>query len=116
MVSPRMLSGGRIVMKKVEDYMRHAAECRQMAKRARTPDEHEMHMANTWEALAADREAHLARQPPVWQSISGVLCGNGGHRGGSGVSRLAVACPLPAVGALEFLWGYGEVHNAGFGR
>jgi hypothetical protein len=54
-------------MKKVEDYRHHAAECRQMANRSRTPHERDMltTMAKTWESLAADREAHIARQKRI---------------------------------------------------
>jgi hypothetical protein len=51
-------------MKKVEDYRQHAVECRQMANRSRSPEERAMlsNMADTWQSLASDREAQLARQ------------------------------------------------------
>jgi hypothetical protein len=51
-------------MKKVENYRVHAADCRSMADRARSPEEKAMllNMAATWESLAVDREAHIARQ------------------------------------------------------
>ena len=51
-------------MKKVEDYRQYADECRTMANRSRSPVEREMllNMARTWGSLAADREAHIARQ------------------------------------------------------
>jgi hypothetical protein len=51
-------------MKKVEDYRVHAADCRSMANRARSDDEKAMlmNMAATWESLAVNREAHIARQ------------------------------------------------------
>jgi hypothetical protein len=51
-------------MKKVEEYRRHAEDCRQMAKRFTSPHERGtlLSMARTWESLAADREADIKRQ------------------------------------------------------
>jgi hypothetical protein len=51
-------------MKKVEDYRQHANECRLMANRSHSPEEQDMliNMANTWDSLANDREAHISRQ------------------------------------------------------
>jgi hypothetical protein len=51
-------------VKKVEDYRAHANECRLMADRARSPEEKAMlmNMATTWDSLATDRAAHIARQ------------------------------------------------------
>jgi hypothetical protein len=51
-------------MKKVEDYRRHADECRAMIKQARSPEERAMlvTMAETWEALAVSRQAQIDRQ------------------------------------------------------
>jgi hypothetical protein len=51
-------------MKKVEEYHQHASECRELAKRSRSPEERQMllRMAATWESLAADRDAQIARQ------------------------------------------------------
>jgi hypothetical protein len=51
-------------MKKVEEYRAHAEECRLMAARARTPREKDMliNMAATWESVAVDRQARIARQ------------------------------------------------------
>ena len=48
-------------MRTVEGYRQHAAECRQLAARARTPEEREMilKMVETWEELAVDREKML---------------------------------------------------------
>ena len=45
-------------MKTIEDYRQHANECRQLASRARTPEERDMilNMAATWEELARSRE------------------------------------------------------------
>lgn len=51
-------------MKKAEEYHQHAIECRALATRSRSPEERQMllNMAATWESLAADREAQIARQ------------------------------------------------------
>jgi hypothetical protein len=51
-------------MKKIEDYHAHAAECRSMADRARSPEDKAMlmNMAATWESLAVDRHRNIARQ------------------------------------------------------
>jgi hypothetical protein len=51
-------------MKKVEDYRRHAAECRTMANRTRRPEDKGMlmNMAAAWESLAVNRETEIARQ------------------------------------------------------
>jgi hypothetical protein len=51
-------------MKKIEDYRRHAEECRLMANRARLPVEKAMllNMANTWDSLAVDRQTRNDRQ------------------------------------------------------
>jgi hypothetical protein len=54
-------------MKKAVHYRTHADECRMMARRA-TSAEHRvmlLSMASTWESLALDREAHLARQDRI---------------------------------------------------
>ena len=51
-------------MRKVEDYQRHAEECRLMLRQA-TTDEHKQmlqRMIDTWESLARDRTAQLERQ------------------------------------------------------
>ena len=51
-------------MRKIEDYRKHAEECRLMLARSRTEDERQMllNMAATWESLARDREDQMARQ------------------------------------------------------
>jgi hypothetical protein len=51
-------------MKKVEDYRGHASECRAMANRSRSAEEKAMLtvMADTWDSLAKEREAHIIRQ------------------------------------------------------
>jgi hypothetical protein len=60
-------------MKKVEEYRAHAEECRSMAGRARTPREKDMliNMAATWESVAVDREARIARQKRMAEIESG---------------------------------------------
>lgn len=51
-------------MRTIEEYRRHAEECRQLASRARSADEKEMiqKMVETWEELAATREHMLRRR------------------------------------------------------
>jgi hypothetical protein len=54
-------------MNKIEDYHAHAAECRSMANRARSPEDKAMliNMAATWESLAVDRHGNIARQARI---------------------------------------------------
>jgi hypothetical protein len=54
-------------MKKIEDYRVHAAECRCMANRARSPEDKAMlmNMAATWESLAVDPQRNIARQARI---------------------------------------------------
>jgi hypothetical protein len=54
-------------MQKIEDYRSHADECRTMARRARLPGEREMplNMAHTWDTLATNRAAQIARQERI---------------------------------------------------
>jgi hypothetical protein len=54
-------------MEKLHEYRRHAAECRELAARARTPDEKRMLMevAESWETLATNRERQLRRQSNI---------------------------------------------------
>ena len=56
-------------MRKIEDYRKHAEECRLMLARSRTEDERQMllNMAATWESLAKDREDQIARQQRLKQ-------------------------------------------------
>jgi len=56
-------------MRKIEDYRKHAEECRLMLARSRTEDERQMllNMAATWESLARDREEQIARQQRIKQ-------------------------------------------------
>jgi hypothetical protein len=62
-------------MKKVEDYRQHAQECRLLGRRARSPDERAMlmNMADTWESLAADRVAQIARQQRLAEPARGSI-------------------------------------------
>ena len=48
-------------MKTIEEYLRHAHECRTLASRARSPEEREtiLNMAATWEGLAKWHEKML---------------------------------------------------------
>jgi hypothetical protein len=50
-------------VRKVEDFLQHAAECRQMATAAASQEHREMllQMAQTWESLARDRRDLIAR-------------------------------------------------------
>lgn len=54
-------------MRKIEDYLRHAADCRQMANNAANDEHRQMllHMVETWEGLAKDRSEQLARQQRI---------------------------------------------------
>jgi hypothetical protein len=51
-------------VRKIEDYLKHAAACRQMANNATNADHRQMllQMVETWEGLAKDRSEQLARQ------------------------------------------------------
>lgn len=54
-------------MRKIEDYLKHAADCRQMANNAANDEHRQMllHMVETWEGLAKDRSEQLARQQRI---------------------------------------------------
>jgi hypothetical protein len=71
-------------MKKVEEYRRHAEECREMADRATKPDHRKMllNMAKTWEQLAEARQAHTARQRRLaeLEALPGVVLRPKTHR------------------------------------
>jgi hypothetical protein len=65
-------------MRKVDDYRRHADECRAMARNA-TNDEHRqglLNMAETWDRLAADRIAQMERQKRI-DALDGLTEGSG---------------------------------------
>jgi hypothetical protein len=53
-------------MKKAEEYRAHATECRQLATKGdAAAREQLLKMADTWESLAIDREADIARQERI---------------------------------------------------
>ena len=56
-------------MRKIEDYLKHAAECQQMANNAASEDHRKMllQMAETWEGLARDRLEQITRQQRLSQ-------------------------------------------------
>ena len=48
-------------MRKIQDYKKHAEECRQLARKT-APGEHRdqlLNMAQTWEALATERDREI---------------------------------------------------------
>jgi hypothetical protein len=59
-------------MKTMQEYLRHATECDDLARTARTQDEREMivHMAETWRMLAAQREKLLLMRETTADSKS----------------------------------------------
>jgi hypothetical protein len=60
------LTRGVIQMQKVEDYLQHAAECREMARTAsRTRRQQLEQMADTWEQLAAARKRQVERRDEI---------------------------------------------------
>jgi len=54
-------------MKTVAEYRRHADECRELARRARSPEEREMilQIAQTWDKLAKARERKITKERPL---------------------------------------------------
>ena len=53
-------------MRKVSEYREHAAECRELANKARSPQrEMLLNMATTWDGLAEDRDKQIARQKRI---------------------------------------------------
>jgi hypothetical protein len=54
-------------MRKLSEYLSHVEECRELARRTRTPQDHEMllKMAATWESLAKERETQLKKKASV---------------------------------------------------
>jgi hypothetical protein len=57
-------------MQKVEDYRKHADECRAMAPRS--PEERDMllNMARTWDDLASHRAAQITRHQRMKDAVS----------------------------------------------
>jgi hypothetical protein len=54
---------GSIFMKKMHEYLQHAAECREMARIALPEHRQQLEqMATTWEQLAAARKRQLEKQ------------------------------------------------------
>jgi chromosome segregation ATPase len=51
-------------VRKASEYREHAQQCRVLANRTSNSEHRAMlsRMAETWEALARDREAHIKRQ------------------------------------------------------
>lgn len=62
-------------MRKVEDYKRHADECRLLAAGATNDDTRRqlLDMVETWESLARDRAAQIDRKKRIaaWETGSG---------------------------------------------
>jgi hypothetical protein len=54
-------------MRKVEEYKKHAEECRQLAAAASNDENRRqlLEMAETWESLARDRHEQLQRQKRI---------------------------------------------------
>jgi hypothetical protein len=54
-------------MTKFEDYKKHAADCRAMARNTTNEEQRQglLKMAQTWEGLASDRAAQMARQKRI---------------------------------------------------
>ena len=54
------------VVRKASEYRQHAAECRELANKARSPQrEMLLNMATTWQGLAEDRDKQIARQKRI---------------------------------------------------
>ena len=54
-------------MRKVEEYKRHADECRHLATKSSNEETRTqlLQMADTWDGLARDREEQIARQERI---------------------------------------------------
>ena len=54
-------------MRKIEEYKQHANECRQLATASSNEESRRqlLGMAETWENLARDRDAQIARQKRI---------------------------------------------------
>ena len=54
-------------MRKVEEYRKHAEECRQLSAASSNDESRRqlLDMAETWESLAKDREEQIARQKRI---------------------------------------------------
>ena len=60
-------------MKKTEDYLKHAQECRGLAKQIESGQQRDqlLKMAETWEVLAAERERLQRHTPEAAAPLSG---------------------------------------------
>jgi len=77
-------------VKKASEYRHHALECRALARNAKA-DEHRaqlLKMAETWEALASERERVLKQRALAEMSCTAVEAEMAEYSGGSG--------PIPA--------------------
>jgi hypothetical protein len=83
-------------MKKAIEYRQHADTCRQMAGGANSSEHRQMllKMAVTWDSLAADREAHIARQERLALLESKLADFDGRCKPESGVSSCAPSSDL----------------------
>jgi len=54
-------------MKTVQEYRQHAEECRELARRARSPDERQalIEIAASWDRLADGRERKITKERPA---------------------------------------------------
>jgi hypothetical protein len=54
-------------MRKVEEYLRHVQECRQLAASSSNEESRRqlLEMADTWDSLARDRQEQVARQQRI---------------------------------------------------
>jgi hypothetical protein len=54
----------RVIMKTIKEYLEHAEECEELARRARSPEDRKLiqGMAETWRMLAKSREKTI--KPP----------------------------------------------------
>jgi hypothetical protein len=59
-------------MKRVEQYRRHAEECRTLAKRSLWPEERDilLNMAESWETLATARVAQIIEERRTKRDIA----------------------------------------------
>jgi hypothetical protein len=60
-------------MRKVEDYMKHAQECRTLARNMAPGEQRDqlLNMAQTWELLAQERRHELEKQGATSRSHNG---------------------------------------------
>ena len=58
-------------MKKTEDYLKHAKECRGLAKQMASGEQRDqlLNMAETWEGLAVERERRQRHTPDAGVTV-----------------------------------------------